>query len=384
VKLLIVYHAGAGAAARTIYRALTKAGSLDLTVVVPRRVQLDPVYDRSGWLAVDREEHRDGYRVVPIPLVNPSYYSQGFVSAELRRVIRATKPDVIHVLDEPWSGYLFQTLCARAVGSTRAKVLFYGFENVAVRLPLRSRVKWRLAWRLLSGGAAANMAALDNLRRAGFPERRPLERIFWGVPTDVFRPLGDRKDLRAKLNIDCEHVVGFVGRLVPEKGLAVLLAALQRLPRNVHAVIIGSGPTKAELELWAALPSLEGRVHFHDVLDAERIVQYMNAMDVLTLPSLTTRHWKEQYGRVIPEAMACGVPVIGSDSGAIPEVIGAAGMVAPEGDPITLAAAIGDVLTDGTMTKRLVEEGWRRVQEEFSADAMARRLVDFYQRIVRT
>jgi glycosyltransferase involved in cell wall biosynthesis len=105
---------------------------------------------------------------------------------------------------------------------------------------------------------------------------------------------------------------------------------------------------------------------------------------VLTLPSLTTRHWKEQYGRVIPEAMACGVPVIGSDSGAIPEVIGAAGMVAPEGDPITLAAAIGDVLTDGTMTKRLVEEGWRRVQEEFSADAMARRLVDFYQRIVRT
>jgi glycosyltransferase involved in cell wall biosynthesis len=384
VKLLIIYHAGAGAAARTIYRALAKAGSIDLTVIVPRRIQLDPVYDRGGGLTADGEEQRDGYRMVPVPLLAPGQYSQGFVAADLRRVIRDTKPDVIHVFDEPWSAYLFQALGGRAAGSPRSKVLFYGFENVTVRLPLRSRLKWRLAWRLLSGGAVANMAALENLRRAGFPRDRPLERIFWGIPTDVFRRLGPRDDLRARLNIDCPHLVGFVGRLVPEKGLAVLLAALQRLPKDVHALIIGSGPAKAELELWAALPSLEGRIHFHDVVEAERVVEYMNAMDVLALPSLTTRHWKEQYGRVIPEAMACGVPVIGSDSGAIPEVIGTAGTIVPEADPTRLASAIEAVLADATMRERLVEGGGRRVQEELSVDAMASRLVALYQRVLHT
>src|SRR5262249_36913870 len=150
--------------------------------------------------------------------------------------------------------------------------------------------------------------------------QRPLERIFWGISTDTFRPL-EAASLKEQLKLRGDRIVGFVGRLVPEKGLHVLLAAMKRLPSHVECLIIGDGPMRAELELWSSLPELSGRIHLIDPINPHELVNYLNCMDVLALPSLTAPHWKEQYGRIIAEAMACGVPVVGSDSGAIPEVI---------------------------------------------------------------
>jgi glycosyltransferase involved in cell wall biosynthesis len=68
----------------------------------------------------------------------------------------------------------------------------------------------------MAGGAAANSEALENLKRAGFPKNRPVERIFWGITTDMFKPM-DGPDLKKEPGLDCEHIVGFVGRHVPEK-----------------------------------------------------------------------------------------------------------------------------------------------------------------------
>jgi len=111
------------------------------------------------------------------------------------------------------------------------------------------------------------------------------------------------------------------------------------------------------------------------------VVKYMNCMDALALPSLTTPEWKEQYGRVIPEAMACGVPVVGSDSGAIPEVIGSAGLVAPEGDPVKLAEALHTALIDEAAAERFKKEGMLRAERELSVGAMAAGLLALYQRV---
>jgi len=105
-------------------------------------------------------------------------------------------------------------------------------------------------------------------------------------------------------------------------------------------------------------------------------------MDVLALPSLTTEHWKEQYGRVIGEAMACGLPVVGSDSGAIPEVIGGAGMVFREADVLDLVRALEEALFDSETRTRIIKEGLYRAQHELSIDAMAGRLLDFYSRLL--
>jgi len=381
VKVLIVYHAGAAATARPLYPALAKAGDLAVTVTVPTRLRVDPVYEPRGWLTVDGEETGSGYRLVPVPLRDPSDYWRGFEVRPLRRVMTETAPDIIHVLDEPTSGCVFQIAWHHLSASRRSKVLFYGFDNLPFRLSRRAAWKWKLTWGRMAGGAAANSEALENVKRAGFPADRPLERIFWGVTTDAPAPM-DGDSPRPAPDVAQKAVVGFVGRLVPEKGVHLLLAALRQLPPNVDCLIVGDGPMRSELEAQANLPELKGRVHFTGVVEPAVLKTHMRCMRALAVPSLTTPRWKEQYGRVIGEAMGYGVPVIGSDSGAIPEVIGPAGIIVPEGEPSALAEALGRVLFGDDLRNSLIRQGLQRAQEELSVEAMATRLVALYGRIL--
>jgi len=381
VKTLIVYHAGAMKNPRQIYEALAQTGDLELTIVVAQRLKVERVYDPSGWLIVEKEEGSNGYRLVPVPLKNPSAYWQGFESVPLRRLIKETQPDIIHVLDEPTSGTLFQIAWQRLRISRHSKVLFYGFQNLPVRLRRRGRLKWKLTWAQLAGGATANSEALENLKHAGFPKDRLLERIFWGISLGVFKPM-ESSVLRRQLGLDCDYIVGYVGRMIPEKGVMVLLDSMRNLPANVHCLFIGSGPLRAELEERSESPDYRGRIHLYDVMEPEPLAEYMNCMDVLVLPSVSMPTWKEQYGRVIAEAMGCGVPVVGSDSGAISEVVGSAGLIVPEGDASALAEAVSTGIFDKEVRNRLKEQGLERAERELSVAAMSERLLSFYGRVL--
>ena len=381
MKILIVYHAGAMRNPRQIYEALAQTGNLEVTIVVAQRLKVERVYDPSGWLIVEKEEGCNGYRLVPVPLKNPSAYWQGFESLPLRRLIKGTQPDIIHVLDEPTSGTLFQIALQRLRISRHSKVLFYGFQNLPIRLGMRGRLKWKLTWAQLAGGATANSEALEHLKHAGFPRDRLLERIFWGISLDAFKPR-ESHVLRRQLGLDCEYIVGYVGRLIPEKGVMVLLDSMRKLPANVHCLFIGSGPLRAELEDRSESPDYRGRIHLYDVMESENLANHMNCLDVLAVPSLTTPKWKEQYGRVIGEAMACGVPIVGSDSGAIPEVIGSAGLIVPEGDASALPRAVRSAIFDEAMRNRLRQRGLERAERELSVAVMSARLLSFYGRVL--
>src|SRR5262249_36836013 len=159
---------------------------------------------------------------------------------------------------EPTSGYLFQIACERLRTCHSAKTVFYAFDNLPIRFrKIYSPLKWRPMWSLLAGGAAANSEALENIKNAGFPKLKPLERIFWGISTEVFHPM-DQMNLRLELGLDCEHVVGFAGRLVPEKGPAVFLEAVRLLPASVHGLVIGAGPMRDHLGSLAQQTGLSG------------------------------------------------------------------------------------------------------------------------------
>jgi glycosyltransferase involved in cell wall biosynthesis len=233
----------------------------------------------------------------------------------------------------------------------------------------------------MAGATASNVEALDNLKAAGFPKDRPVRQIFWGTSGELFRPL-DRAAAKRDLGLDYPFIVGGVGGLLPQKGFTILLAALSRLPASVHGVIIGSGPSRAELELWAGIPSLQGRIHLISQVPSEKMVEYLNCFDVLAVPSLTIPTWREQFGKVIAEAMACGTPVIGSNSGAIPEVIEEAGLIVPEGDPLSLADAIQSLYEHPERGAQLREKGLARFREEFSEEVFARKHVEFYGRLL--
>ena len=156
-----------------------------------------------------------------------------------------------------------------------------------------------------------------------------------------------RSATRTRLGLT-ERTIGYFGRLTPEKGVHLLLEALATLKEMPWQFLIDhfgdyATPYTEELKSLISKLQLSERVIYFDAKHDE-MPDFMNAADIVVLPSLSTPKWKEQYGRVIPEAMACGRVVIGSDSGAIPELIRGHGRVFPEGNVQALAQVLRDLL----------------------------------------
>src|SRR5207237_3927991 len=117
-------------------------------------------------------------------------------------------------------------------------------------------------------------------------------------------------------------------------------------------------------------------------IDSLRAPEYMNLFDVLALPSRSTAKWKEQFGRVLVEAMACGTPPVGSSSGEIPNVIVDAGLIFQEGDIAALAASLGSLYYDPELRQRLSTEGRQRVLEDFTHRKIAEQTVQLYSHVL--
>jgi glycosyltransferase involved in cell wall biosynthesis len=172
--------------------------------------------------------------------------------------------------------------------------------------------------------------------------------------------------------------VGYAGRLVPEKGIGLLLDAVRRVA-GARLLIVGDGPLLADVAAAEGI-EIEVRtdVHHNDMARA------FADMDVLALPSLTTPRWAEQFGRVLVEALWCGVPVVGSDSGEIPWVIETTGggLTFSEGDVESFAAALTRMRDDPALRRRFAEEGRRVVEQRFSVGASARALDDLMRGVL--
>jgi glycosyltransferase involved in cell wall biosynthesis len=172
-----------------------------------------------------------------------------------------------------------------------------------------------------------------------------------------------------------------MGRLSPEKGVADLIAACTRLPESergqLSLLVIGDGPQRPELEIQAAsVPGL--RAVFTGPVPHAEAQRYLNCFDVLVLPSRTTPAWREQFGRVIVEAMACGVPVVGSDSGHIPVLIEetGGGSVFPEGDSEALSERLAALASRPEEVRTLGEKGRVAVLERYTYPKIAAQIAD--------
>jgi len=380
MRILIVSPVGEDVHIRKIPAALRAQGATEVTVIAPEKSATETAYEASGWRTVTPGANANGDRLVTLPLVNPADGHAGYENAALRRVMQETQPDVIQMWGGAPARSAEQVVWLKMRACPRAKTVFYSFDQLPYRFAPWTQIKWRFLWSRMAGGIEANSEGVEALRQAGF--RKPLERIFWGISTEEFHEV-ERTGLRERLGFGKEKLVGYVGRFVPEKGVSELLAALRQMPSKVHGVLIGAGPMQKELERETGAPELRGRVRFLPTMAPEKLAEYMNCFDALALPSRTAQHWKEQYGRVIGEAMACGVVVVGSDSGAIPEVIGEAGLVVREGDTAALARGLESAIFDEALRARLIPAGKKRAESELSIQAMSGKLMSFYERISR-
>ena len=204
----------------------------------------------------------------------------------------------------------------------------------------------------------------------------PAKFIGNGVDDEIFRPL-DRNACKRTLGLK-GFVAGYVGRIIEAKGLMDAVEAVAKCPRDVNLLFLGGGVFQPALETRLAELGLNDRALFLPPRPMAELPEVMNAMDVLLLPSRTTRTWKEQFGRVIIEAQACGTPVIGSDSGGIPEVVGDGGLIVPEQDPNALAQALTRLRDSPALVAELGERGRIQVKDRYTWKRIAEQMRDVY------
>lgn len=330
LKIVSIAHAAVShEAGRLRYYPLAERRDIDLHLVVPQRfhqfgrtLRADPV-DPTG----------PQVHVLPTRLrhAGPMSWYLHFYPG-LRRLLRETDPDVIHLWEEPWSIVALQALALRR----RAALVLEVDQNILKRLPPPFEAIRRTVLAHTDHVLARSPEAADVVRARGY--KGPVTAIAYGVDHTTFFPApapGHRDSAELRL--------GYVGRLVEEKGLDDALDAMARCVVPVHLAIMGEGPHEERLRARAAELGLANRVSFRSWGKPTDVADFIRGLDALILLTRTTRAVREQFGRVIVEAQACGKPVIGSTCGAIPNVIGKGGWTVPERDSAGLASLIREI-----------------------------------------
>lgn len=383
-KLLIVYHAGLAEDAKAIFQEYAKQG-IDLTVIVPSKF----CSSTGSCFAYSEEDDEKTYRFIPIE------FKAGFNFLRLFGAIKRIKPDVIHVLSEYSSIYLAQTiLCRNILYGKKVPVLAYAFQNIPFSPPpfifefsirFFRRVIYKTFYPLIfwyhkknvNGITGSNSQALLNIKNLN--PNVPVRLIFWGVDLKKFFSKS-RDACKEKLGIARDiKLFGYFGRIIEEKGLDKLALAASKI-NDCCLMFVGDGDYKNKLVKIFDFLDIKNRVFLYKSANHSDLAVFYNSLDVFVLPSETISQWKEQYGRVLVEAMACGLPVVGSSSGAIPEVLKGypKGLIFREGDVDDLVKKIkgaenlrfpADFNLDGFLYK-------------FSAENFVREHIKFYEELL--
>lgn len=342
----------------------------DVTAVVPEKWK-GPLRNERP---MEPGKYDEGYKLHPLPVSNVgSLY--GFEFIGLDRVIREFRPDVIHIEEEPVSRAMYRAVNFARKYAPNAVISMFTWENLDQKCSFFTRRRRKFILEQIEGIVAGNSEADGLMRSFGFRGKSLVQGQI-GVDTDFYKPV-DSSALRKRLGLN-GFVVGYLGRLIESKGLLHLLDAFSRLQFEASMLMVGRGVLKDIFVKKASDKGLLDKIKMIDSVPGEEVVPYLNCFDVLVLPSLTTPIWKEQFGHVIIEAMACGVPVIGSDSGAIPEVIGNAGLVFPEGDAGELLKQLILIHGNEKLRNGLIDAGIKRVSEIYLHSKMAAKLGEFW------
>ena len=350
---------------------------VELTVVVPHYWR-----DERGVMRLERE-HTQGYELVVERMALNGHFHLHFYPG-LAKHFRSIRPHIIHIDEEPYNVATWQAM--RLAKNHGAKALFFTWQNIHRRYPPPFSLVESYNLRHADYAIAGNSEAVRVLKAKGY--RGPVRVIpQFGVDPEIYRFQVSGSKFQwsnlqpATWNLEL-FAIGYVGRLVEEKGVHILLRAVAGLRREWRLRILGSGPRRDHLERLAAELGIAERVRFEDPIPSTRMPGYYNQLDALVLPSLTRPNWKEQFGRVLIEAMACGVPVVGSDSGEIPNVIGEAGLVFAEGDVRALRARLSKLMADPALREELAQRGRERVLAHYTQTQVAAKTYQVYRELL--
>jgi glycosyltransferase involved in cell wall biosynthesis len=374
VRVLVISHTYITRIGREKWRALQREHGVELRIIVPR-IWKDYLFTLRY---ADQPDEELDMRALPVCF-------SGKEAAHAYRTLsfgmRSFRPDVLHVEEGTDALSYFQALRCKALFAPRAKTVFFTWMNFekTLRFPFEHIERHNL--RHSDAAICGNRDARDILLKKGF--HNPIHVLpLLGIDPALFRP-DPQPALRASLKLE-GVVVGFIGRFVPEKGVLDLVEAASRLRVPYTLLLVGGGAQEEEIRRAAAARGISDRLRFAGSVPHADIPRYLNAMDVLVLPSYTVPHWKEQFGQVLVQAMCCEIPVLGSTHAEIPHVIGDAGMTFPERDADALAARLEELVTSADLRAEYGAKGRRHVLANYTNSIIAAKTLDIYRSLLET
>ena len=359
-SVLFVWHAAILATNQKYLFHLASDPDLAVTLLIP------PRWDESTSM---EEAHIppafSNFRVLVDEVKKPCK-GLSYRFCNLRTILAELRPDIIFLYEEPYSYVALQMMYWKRRICPQAKFVFFTWQNLDCRYSFLRRQSESYVFRHSDMAVAGSKDVDDVLRLHGFC--REIRRIPLALDPHYFLPVTEpaRSDLRVRMGLQA-FTVGYIGRLAKAKGLEDLLVAVSRIRQQPwQLLLIGSGPDEAMLRNLAQTLGIGERIVWIPYVKNIEMYQYYSIMDAFVLPSRTTKDWKEQFGRVLIEAMICGIPVVGSSSGEIPLVLENAGLVFPEGDCNELSSALLRLMNDGGLREQLIRTGRERVLAHYT------------------
>jgi glycosyltransferase involved in cell wall biosynthesis len=367
VRALVISRVYADPAVRGKLRALASLGATVSAAVPDRWVPAGLVQQQQTAWGDD-----GGVRTVPVPLrgsalpaANPFWHI-----GTVRSLLTDFRPEIVQIEEEPWSNGA--AAIARAARRLGIPYVLLTRESLPVS---RSTLATLRRSRVLGG--SAGVIAVNELASRLALRGRP------SLPHRIIPQLGTPLPPNVERAPHTGLAVGFIGRLIPEKGLDLLFRAAVKLIGRWTITVVGTGPAQEELESLAERLGIAGRVSWLGALPKSGVEEIWPRLDVVVLPSRTTPRWIEVTPRAALDAMAHGIAVVGSGAGAIPETLGDAGVVLPEENVGALSETLQRLHDDPAEHQRLGAAGRRRVMDLFSDAAVAQRTLAFWGDLMR-
>ncbi len=383
MRVLYVWHGAVEKEYRRIFSEFVRKG-VDLTVITAKRW-----FEASKFQSFELSETDRGYKIYPLATVFTNHI-RAFFYLNVLRIIRELvkqKFDIVYIKEEPYSTASFMLVVLTKIFSPKSKIIVESDENILKRHPFPFSIFERFLLNHINALCVVPTEGIELYRKKGFEGM--IFKVSYFVNVENFFKVDKSEVLKKIPELDFDGLkVGFVGRVSEEKGVDTVIEAIRHLKGKgkdkIMFFIVGKESVEYSNFLRSKIKeySLENEVKFLGQFGYDKLLYFYNGIDCLVLPSRTKSWWKEQFGRVIVECMACGTPVVGSDSGEIPVVIDNPELTFKEDDYVALANIL-ERFYDGVFRKEefsnlLIEES-----KKYSVEEVAKNKIEIFERILQ-
>lgn len=297
----------------------------------------------------------------------------------ITQTIADFRPDIIQIEEEVFSLTAFEV--SLLAWWFKIPVVLFSWENMDRQLSAPRRWLRQFVFNRTRCIISGNHEGAEIIKRWGY--NKPVQVMpQMGVDVDLFSP-----ELRQKQTDTNVLQIGFVGRIAHQKGIDTLIEAahlLRQQGHRFHLQLCGSGVDMETFQTLAQDYNLEGYITWRGGVSHDKVPQEIAKMDLLVLPSRTVSTWKEQFGHVLIEAMAVGIPVVGSTCGEIPNVIGRTDLVFPEGDAHALTKILARFIQHRDWWQQMADYSLKRIDRHYSHQRIAERSISLWQSVLES